>query len=157
MTSLPPDAAGADTGRRILLVEDDEAASKGLARLLQVHGFEVETACDGTTALQALAKPPPPDFLLTDMQLPDIDGREVALYSRQLVPPPRVVLITGWDLEPSLDDPAKWGIDCVMTKPIEIREWRLSRSKRNVRRIPVPGWTLCASGCTSRCSPTSAE
>ncbi len=78
MTSTPPEAAGAGagTGRRVLLVEDDEAASKGLAKLLQVHGFEVETACDGATALQALAQPPPPDFLLTDMQLPDIDGRE---------------------------------------------------------------------------------
>ncbi len=36
--------------------------------------------------------------------------------------PTHVVLITGWDLEPSLDDPVKWGIDVVLTKPIDIRE-----------------------------------
>ena len=97
----------------MLLVEDNEAASKGLAKLLEAHGFEVTTAIDGRDRAAALATGRPPDFLLTDLQLPDLDGREVARQARQLVPPPRVVLITGWDFEPEDGDPAAWGIDWV--------------------------------------------
>ena len=122
MTLLTPDSPGPSQGRRVLLVEDNEAASKGLAKLLEAYGFEVTTVYDGGSALKALATGPPPDFLLTDMQLPDLDGREVARQARRLVPPPRVALITGWDLEPVDDASAAWGIDWVMTKPIDIQE-----------------------------------
>jgi CheY-like chemotaxis protein len=122
MTQLPPDATGPSPARRVLLVEDNEAASKGLAKLLQAHGFEVATARDGASALAALASGPPPDFLLTDMQLPDLDGRELALRARELDPPPRVGLITGWDIEPAVDDPSAWGIEWVLTKPVDMQE-----------------------------------
>jgi DNA-binding response OmpR family regulator len=112
--------AGAARRGRILLVEDNEAANKGLARLLEASGFEVTTVLDGESALRALATSPPPDILLTDMQLPDLDGRELALRARQLEPPPRIVLITGWDLEPLPSLRAAWGIDWVLTKPLDM-------------------------------------
>ena len=114
------DPARPNPGRRVLLVEDNEAASKGLAKLLEARGYSVTTVPDGTAALKALASETPPDFLLTDMQLPDIDGREVARHARQLIPAPRVILITGWDLEAGLDHPAAWGIDQVLTKPVDV-------------------------------------
>jgi CheY-like chemotaxis protein len=80
--------SGATRRGRILLVEDNEAASRGLARLLEAQGFEVTTVSDGESALRALDASPPPDVLLTDMQLPDLDGRELALHARQLAPSP---------------------------------------------------------------------
>ncbi len=107
---------------RVLLVEDNEAASKGMARLLEAFGFEVTMTHDGASALRALATGLPPDFLLTDMQLPDLDGREVARQARQLTPPPRVALITGWNLEAGDGDPASWGIEWVLTKPVDIQD-----------------------------------
>lgn len=109
--------------QRVLLVEDNEAASKGLARLLEARGYVVSAAADGRSAFQLLEGDNPPDFLLTDMQLPDLDGRELARQARQLLPGLRVVLITGWDLE-TLDrqHQAEWGVECVLTKPLDMQE-----------------------------------
>lgn len=107
-------------GRRVLVVEDNEAAGRGLAKVLQAHGYEVTTVADGNSALQALNSPTRADVLLTDLQLPDMDGRDLALHAGQLVPRPRVVLVTGWDVDDQLRDPAASGIDAVMVKPLDI-------------------------------------
>jgi DNA-binding response OmpR family regulator len=107
---------------RVLLVEDNDAASRGLSKLLAALGFEVQVVFDGASALEALRTSPPPDFVLTDLRLPDLDGREVALAARQLSPPPRIALITGWDLERDHHNRALWGIDWVFTKPVNVQE-----------------------------------
>jgi CheY-like chemotaxis protein len=106
--------------RRILLVEDDSAAGRGLSRLLEAQGFAVTVVADGGTALSVLQQGPPPDFLLTDLQLPDADGREVARFASTLVPKPGVALITGWDLDLSSDECADLGIDWVLPKPLYV-------------------------------------
>jgi CheY-like chemotaxis protein len=104
-----------------LLVEDNDASSRGLAKLLGVLGYQVTVAADGASALLELEKRPPPDVLLTDLRLPDIDGREVASVASRLVPRPQVVLVTGWDIELESDDPQRWGIDCILTKPLDVQ------------------------------------
>jgi CheY-like chemotaxis protein len=106
--------------RRILLVEDNEAACRSLARLLEAKGFVVTTVQDGASALRALKDGRPPDFLLTDLQLPDIDGREVARHARGLNPAPRIIAITGWDLGSEPEEPSVSGFDWVLTKPIDL-------------------------------------
>jgi DNA-binding response OmpR family regulator len=131
MSTFPPGAHDPPPRRRILLVEDNPVASRSLARLLEAWGFEVTVRPDGASALRALELPPPPDFLLTDLRLPDIDGREIARHSRGLVPPPRVALITGWDLDADPAEYAKWGIDWVFPKPVDI--------KKLVARLRAPG------------------
>jgi DNA-binding response OmpR family regulator len=104
---------------RVLLVEDNDAASRGLARLLEAWGFEVTVKHDGASALQALETPPPPDFVLTDLLLPDIDGRDVARFARGLEPSPWIALITGWDIDPDHEDYRSCGIDWIFIKPID--------------------------------------
>jgi len=101
-------------------VEDNDAASRGLALLLQAWGFDVTVKHDGTSALDALDSSPPPHFLLTDLRLPDLDGREIAQHARHLVPPPKVALITGWDLDDERPDYKAWGIDWIFPKPLDI-------------------------------------
>jgi DNA-binding response OmpR family regulator len=119
---IPEAADGRSRPRRVLLVEDNEAAGKGLARLLEVQGFAVTMVHDGEAALRALAATDPPEFVLTDLQLPDLDGREVARCARRLVPPPRVVVVTGWDPEPDGGADAPCGIYRVLTKPVDVHE-----------------------------------
>ncbi len=120
MTSAQPLHPGASPPRRILLVEDNEAAGVGLSRLLRAQGFEVTHVVDGAAALDAFESGAPLDYLLTDMRLPDLDGRELARRSQTLVPPPRVALLTGWDIDLTTENPADWGIDWVIPKPIDI-------------------------------------
>ena len=107
-------------GRHVLLVEDNEAAGRGLARLLESLGFLVTNVLDGETALKELRSSRSFDFVLTDLQLPDLDGREVSRAAHSHLPTPRVILFTGWDLEMSGDLREEWGIDHVLRKPIDL-------------------------------------
>lgn len=64
--------------RRLLIVDDDERF-RGIARaLLESEGFQVVGEADGGEAALAAARHLAPDIVLLDIQLPDIDGFEVA-------------------------------------------------------------------------------
>jgi CheY-like chemotaxis protein len=102
----------------VLLVDDNADGTRALARVLTLMSYDVTAVMDGTTALDHLERNPPPEFLLIDLRLPDIDGREVARFAAQLVPRPYVILVTGWDREEDLDDTARWGIDHLFLKPV---------------------------------------
>ncbi len=104
----------------VLVVDDHEVGRKSLARLLDASGFEVIAADDGESALKMMRHAERIDFVLTDLRLPDVDGRDVVFAARQLDPLPRIALITGWDLEP--DEIEKLKLDWVFLKPLNVRE-----------------------------------
>ncbi|MFO0957723.1 MAG: response regulator [Isosphaeraceae bacterium] len=112
-----PPRANAD-GRRVLLVEDNDDAAKSMARLLHFKGFVVEIAPDADSALEALDRTRP-DIVITDLSLPDRDGRAVSRHARTLVPRPNCVMITGWPLTTNPQEMAEWGIDRIFAKPVE--------------------------------------
>jgi len=62
--------------RRVLVVDDDHHVRPTLARLLQRGGFQVFEAADGRTGLELIMRNPP-DLVLLDIRMPDIDGYEV--------------------------------------------------------------------------------
>jgi PAS domain S-box-containing protein len=62
--------------RRVLVVDDDHHVRPTLARLLQRGGFQVSEAADGRAGLELIARNPP-DLVLLDIRMPDIDGYEV--------------------------------------------------------------------------------
>jgi DNA-binding response OmpR family regulator len=123
----------------ILLVEDNDAAGKGLAKLLDAYGFNVRVVPDGSSALTVLSAGPPPDFLLTDLQLPDFDGRDVARRARAIVPGLRIALITGWDLPADPAEVARWGIDWMFAKPLDVRAIVAKLRDASARHATVPG------------------
>lgn len=136
-----PGTQGGESSRRpnVLLVEDNPAAGRGLAKLLEAYGFEARVVPDGLSALSLLSAGPPPDFLLTDLQLPDLDGRDVARQARALVPTLRVALITGWDLPSDPAEVSRWGIDWVFSKPLDIRALVAKLIEPSTPATPVSG------------------
>ena len=91
----PGPAAAA--GERILIVDDNVDAARGMARLLQLAGHDVRVAHDGRQALE-IARGQRPRFILLDIVLPGMDGYEVA---RQLRGDPRhrdatIIAISGY-------------------------------------------------------------
>jgi DNA-binding NarL/FixJ family response regulator len=83
--------------QRVLIV-DDHAGFRSIARrLLEAGGYEViGEAADGSAAIRA-AHDLHPDLVLLDIQLPDIDGCQVAIRLLAADSPPAVVLVSSRD------------------------------------------------------------
>jgi DNA-binding response OmpR family regulator len=69
--------------RRILVVDDQPDIRELLDAVLQIKGFSVTTATGGPQALELLADPPPPDLILLDVQMPEMDGWDTLTAIRQ--------------------------------------------------------------------------
>jgi two-component system chemotaxis sensor kinase CheA len=73
-----PNAPEATTGPPRILVVDDQFTVRELQRsILGAAGYSVETACDGREALEALAERGTVDLVVTDLQMPGMDGLEL--------------------------------------------------------------------------------
>jgi len=79
---------------KILVVEDEAVVLHTLELILKQKGYEIRSARDGNEAL-ATATMFQPDTLLCDINLPGINGIEVAKRVRQELPFCRVVLLSG--------------------------------------------------------------
>jgi two-component system KDP operon response regulator KdpE len=103
------------TGARVLLVDDEPAIVRAVRPILTHHGFRVEVATTAAAALAAHATRPP-DLILLDLGLPDLDGLEVIRRVRAQGDTPVVVLsVRGAERDKvaALD----LGADDFLTKP----------------------------------------
>ena len=78
---LPPAESPAPTPARILIADDEAASRKLLALTLKAFGYEVRTATNGAEAVE-MAAAEPPDILLLDFQMPELNGVEVCAALR---------------------------------------------------------------------------
>ncbi len=62
------------SSRRLLLVEDSSTMRRMISTLLADEGYEVKTAVDGNDGLVKAREEPRPDLILTDFEMPDLDG-----------------------------------------------------------------------------------
>ena len=82
---------------RILIAEDEEPARALCARALTIDGHEVVTACDGSEALELLAREQGRfELLLTDIRMPIMDGIALALGAARDYPELTILLMTGY-------------------------------------------------------------
>jgi CheY-like chemotaxis protein len=106
-----------------ILVIDDSAANLKLLRvLLLTEGFRVSTATNAAEAL-ALVASELPDLVLTDVQLPDLNGLEL---TRRLKTDPRsasvpVVAVTAYAMSGDKERALSAGCDAYVSKPIDTR------------------------------------
>jgi two-component system, cell cycle response regulator DivK len=103
----------------ILLVEDNETIRHAFGILLEDHGYRVQGAADGAEALR-MAAAEPPDLVLMDLGLPDMNGLEVTrrlkadVGTRDAV----IVAITGRALETDQEACRAAGCAGYLAKPI---------------------------------------
>ena len=124
-------------GARILVVDDEPSILSTLAPLLRSHGYDVGTATHGRAALDALAAQPP-DLLVLDLGLPDIDGVDVcsAVRVRSSVP---IVVLSARGREADKVRALDAGADDYVTKPFGADEL-LARIRAALRRVDAtPG------------------
>jgi two-component system cell cycle sensor histidine kinase/response regulator CckA len=94
----PPTIArpGSET---ILLVEDDEGVRRVTSRLLRSNGYTVIEACDGEAALAALDTAAPIDLLVSDLVMPNLDGRALGRRIAQRFPDFKMLYMSGHSVE----------------------------------------------------------
>jgi two-component system CheB/CheR fusion protein len=114
------DRSAVPVSRTVLLVDDNEDATRALALLLQHGGFTVVTAHDGAEAL-ARAADVDPDIVLLDLGLPVIDGYRVAESLRARPDCDRVLLIaiSGYGQPNDRERSKAAGFDHHLVKPID--------------------------------------
>jgi two-component system, cell cycle response regulator CpdR len=82
---------------RVLIVDDEESMRLLVARAIAMDGHEIATAADGAEALDILTGPNGSfDLLLTDIQMPIMDGIALALTAARDFPQLTILLMTGF-------------------------------------------------------------
>ena len=81
---------------KILVIDDDPAVRTSLERALRLEGYDVDTAPDGGSGLESLALSPP-DAVVLDLGLPDIDGLDVCKRMRAAKDATPVLMLTARD------------------------------------------------------------
>jgi two-component system response regulator MprA len=117
---------------RILVVDDDPAVCGSIDRALRLEGYQVQTAGTGGQALEALALDPP-DALVLDLQLPDIDGLTVCQRMRAAGDDTPVLMLTARDAVHDRVQGLDAGADDYLVKPFALAEL-LARLRALLRR-----------------------
>lgn len=113
-------SVSANTGqarpKRILIADDNKAIRDMVSGCLEFIGYEVSLAFDGIEALAVFLKAPF-DLVLTDYEMPAMDGMSLAGHIKARSPNTPVILLTGADRENVLKRVGKGLVDSVVFKP----------------------------------------
>jgi CheY-like chemotaxis protein len=105
-------------GARILVADDEPGLVAIVRQLMQRSGAEVTIAHGGPAALEALRAPGATfDVVITDLDMPEVDGWAVAGAVKNHSPSTHVVMLTGWAGDLAPEDYIKRGVDVVLAKP----------------------------------------
>jgi two-component system response regulator MprA len=119
---------------KILVVDDERAVRESLRRALELEGYEIELAGDGSEALQALKdEESQPDAVILDVLMPGIDGLEVCRRLRAAGNSVPVLMLTARDEVENRVAGLDAGADDYVTKPFALEEL-LARVRALLRR-----------------------
>ena len=135
-------------GKKVLIVEDEEAIVEILRFNLQREGYETLAALDGPTGLE-MAREESPDLMLLDVMLPGMNGFEVCGALRKEGYTLPILMLTAREGESDKVFGLEAGADDYITKPFSMREL-LARVKANIRRqsMGLPGAAVQAGALT---------
>jgi CheY-like chemotaxis protein len=89
--ALPPH------GTTVMVVDDEPFVRILCRRMLEAEGYRVHEAADGLAALAALREHGPVDAVITDLQMPNMDGFALATYLAGQSPRIPILLMSGYD------------------------------------------------------------
>jgi two-component system, NtrC family, nitrogen regulation response regulator NtrX len=127
----------------ILVVDDEEAIVSSLSSILQDEGYEVSVAKSGAEALKTYMADPP-DLMLLDIWMPDMDGLETLRRIREFVPTAQVMVMSGHGSIETAVKAIKLGAYDYIEKPLSLEnvtlrvkhaleQYRLEEENRSLR------------------------
>jgi signal transduction histidine kinase/ActR/RegA family two-component response regulator len=137
----------APSALRILCIDDEPKIRRVLADCLEAYHHNVVLASSGREGLDlfsaAAAQRKPFDVVITDLGMPDLDGKQVARGIKAIAPRAPVVMMTGWGALMSEQNEHPAEVDAVVGKPPRLDELntllhRLAGSNRPTQTARVP-------------------
>ena len=125
LVPLAVKGAGAESGDRILVADDDDVIRRLLQRFLEGKGYQVLAVSGGQAALDALPRFAP-KIILLDLDMPGMRGREVLRHLQKIPKRPGVIMITGNEDVEIARACLKEGADDYVTKPFSLENLETS-------------------------------
>jgi CheY-like chemotaxis protein len=124
---------------RVLLIDDDPTLIESLRSALTDEGHKVKSATGGEAGIEvfrvAQISGMPFDIVITDLAMPDVDGRQVVASLRELSPATPIIVLTGWQFQVTKDEQRALKVDRLLGKPPRIRELRAALAELTGRRV----------------------
>lgn len=103
----------------LLVVDDDSGARQAMDDILTDEGYEVMLAADGRHALEQLEQRVP-SLLVTDLEMPDINGERLIEHARRNHPSVPILVITSRLVVDARREAERLGVFGYLNKPIEL-------------------------------------
>ena len=114
-----PAAPVRSTRQRVLVVDDEASIRDLLSKTLALAEYDVDTAPDGTTALDRM-RVFNYDLLIADLKMPGMDGLTLIRQAKRIKADLPVIIITGFSTESSAIEAVNLGVAGYLTKPFRV-------------------------------------
>ena len=114
-----PAAPVRNTRQRVLVVDDEASIRDLLSKTLALAEYDVDTAPDGTTALDRM-RAFSYDLLIADLRMPGMDGLTLIRQAKRIKADLPVIIITGFSTESSAIEAVNLGVAGYLTKPFRV-------------------------------------
>jgi two-component system chemotaxis response regulator CheY len=104
--------------KTILVVDDSTTMVMSLKSSLEISGFKVETAADGQQALDKLKGGVKPDLIITDINMPRMDGLEFIRNTRKVLRFTPILALTTESQQAKRDEAKRLGASGWLVKPV---------------------------------------
>lgn len=109
------------TKKRILVIDDEDISREGVAEVLRDEGYEVAVAVDGLEAVAVLGSFAP-HLVLTDLQMPRLDGLGVIGHVKQFHPTTPVMIFTADVTNDARRKAERLGVQDYINKPLNFED-----------------------------------
>lgn len=127
------------TENTILIADDETSVVNLLRQIFTRKGYRVKTAVSGKEALDILSAEQVP-VMLFDLNMPDMDGRDLCPAARQKVPDAVIFAVTGYGSASTLEGCREAGFDDCLVKPVNTNQLlgAVERAFRSLGQEPPP-------------------
>lgn len=134
------------SGHHVLIIEDEQPIRRFLRASLSNEGYRISEAVSGEEGLR-MASSQPPDIVILDLGLPDLDGQDVLQQLREWYTSP-IIVLSARDQEPQKIRALDQGADDYVTKPFGIGELlaRMRTALRHAHHVGPEATTITIGG-----------
>jgi DNA-binding NtrC family response regulator len=119
--------------KSILVIDDDEVVRKNFKAILELEGYNVDTAVTGKEAVDK-SNTSVYNLALIDIRLPDMEGTQLLTTMRDTVPKMVKIIVTGYPSLENAKDAVNMGADGYVVKPIMDTDEFLNKIKEHLKK-----------------------